>query len=170
MRHRVAGRRLGRDTNHRKALRRNLISELFRHGKIKTTEAKAKAVRGQAEKMITLARNRGDAERLMELAEDGNDATLRRALTEVQATRLLRLVEDGDGDGLEREARAIAVHAQRLVGRDIHDKDVLYKLFHDIAPRYLNRPGGYTRIVRGEQRKGDAAQMVYLMLVEGEEP
>ncbi len=169
MRHRVAGRRLGRDTNHRKQLRRNLISELFRHGKIRTTEAKAKAIRSQAEKMITLARNRGDAERLMELAEDRDEATLRRLLTDAQANRLLRLVEAGDDEGLEREARAIAVHAQRLVGRDIHDRDVLFTLFHDIAPRYVNRPGGYTRIVRLGPRKGDAAEMVYLMLVEAEE-
>lgn len=169
MRHRVAGRRLGRDTNHRKQLRRNLISELFRHGKIRTTKAKAKAIRSQAEKMITLARNRGDAERLMELAEDRDETTLRRLLTDAQANRLLRLVEAGDDEGLEREARAIAVHAQRLVGRDIHDRDVLFTLFHDIAPRYVNRPGGYTRIVRLGPRKGDAAEMVYLMLVEAEE-
>lgn len=169
MRHRVAGRTLGRDTKHRKSLRRNLISELFRHGKIKTTEAKAKAVRSQAEKLITLARNRGDAERLLDLIEDGDEATLRRVLTHAQAERLLRLHEADDVDGLEREARSIAVHAQRLVARDIHDREVLYRLFHEIAPRYINRPGGYTRLVRIGPRKGDAAEMVYLMLVEGED-
>src|SRR5690606_19888065 len=168
MRHRVAGRTLGRDTKHRKSLRRNLISELFRHGKIKTTEAKAKAVRGQAEKYITLARNRGDAERLLELVES-DEAALRRALTPAQAERLLRLHEDDQVDDLEREARAIAVHAQRLVARDIHDREVLYRLFHEIAPRYVNRPGGYTRIVSIGPRKGDAANMVYLMLVAGED-
>ena len=169
MRHRVAGRTLGRDTKHRKSLRRNLISELFRHGKIKTTEAKAKAVRSQAEKLITLARNRGDAERLLDLIEDGDEATLRGVLTHAQAERLLRLHEADDVDGLEREARSIAVHAQRLVARDIHDREVLYRLFHEIAPRYINRPGGYTRLVRIGPRKGDAAEMVYLMLVEGED-
>lgn len=169
MRHRVAGRTLGRDTKHRKSLRRNLISELFRHGKIKTTEAKAKAIRGEAEKLITLARNRGDAERLLDLVEDGDEETLNRVLTTAQARRLLRLHEADDVDGLEREARSIAVHAQRLVAREIHDRDVLFELFHDIAPRYWNRPGGYTRTVRIGPRKGDAANMVYLMLVEGEE-
>lgn len=169
MRHRVAGRRLGRNTKQRKHLRRNLITELFRHGKIRTTEAKAKAVRSQAEKLITLARNRGDSERLIDLIEEGDEATLRRCLTTAQADRLLRLYEADDAEGLEREARAIAVHAQRRVARELYDRGVLYSLFHDIAPRYWNRPGGYTRIVRIGPRKGDAAEMVYLMLVEGEE-
>ncbi len=169
MRHRVAGRRLGRDTNHRKQLRRTLIAQLFQYEKIKTTEAKAKAIRGQAEKMITLARNRGDYERLIELAEDRDAETLNRLLTPTQARRLLQLAEAGDAEGLEREARAIAVHAQRLVARDLHDRELLYKLFHEIAPRYVKRPGGYTRIVRLGPRRGDAAEMVYLMLVEGEE-
>jgi large subunit ribosomal protein L17 len=166
MRHRVAGRRLGRDTNHRKMLRRNLITELFRHDQIKTTEAKAKAIRSQAEKLITLARNRGDPEHLIELAEDGEEETLRRRLTDAQANRLLRAAEAEDWEALEREAMAIAVHAQRLVARDITDREVLYRLFHDIAPRYLERPGGYTRILKMGLRKGDAARMAVIMLVE----
>ncbi len=166
MRHRVAGRRLGRDTNHRKMLRRNLITELFRHDQIKTTEAKAKAIRSQAEKLITLARNRGDPEYLIELAEDGEEETLRRRLTDAQANRLLRAAEAEDGEALEREAMAITVHARRLVARDITDREVLYRLFHDIAPRYLGRPGGYTRILKTEPRKGDAARMAVIMLVE----
>ncbi len=169
MRHRIAGRHLGRNHNQRKALRRTLIRQLFEYGRIKTTEAKAKAIRGQAEKMITLARNRGDYERLIELAEDRDEAMLKRLVTAAQARRLLRLAEAGDVDGLEREARAISAHAQRLVARDIPDREAVHRLFHDIAPRYINRPGGYTRIVRIGQRVGDAAEMVYLMLVEGEE-
>ena len=71
MRHRVAGKRLGRSTKHRKQLRRNLITELYRHERITTTTAKAQAIRAQAEKYITLAKNRGDADRLIEMAEDG---------------------------------------------------------------------------------------------------
>ncbi len=169
MRHRVAGRRLGRDTKHRKMLRRTLITQLFRHEKIKTTEAKAKAIRAQAEKMITLARNRGDAERLIELAEDQKESELRSLLTPAQAGRLLRTVENNEPEQLEQEARAIAVHARRLIERDIRDREVLYKLFHDIAPRYIGRPGGYTRIVKLGPRKGDAAKMVSLMLLEEDE-
>ena len=145
------------------------MSELFRHERIKTTEAKAKAIRSQAEKIITLARNRGDAERLIELAEDGDEATLSRLLTAAQTRRLLALVEDNDTEGLEREARSISVHAQRIIRKDIHDREILHKLVHDIAPRFIGRPGGYTRLVRIGQRKGAAAEMVYLMLVEGAE-
>lgn len=168
MRHRVTGRSLGRDTNHQKMLRRNLITDLFRYETIKTTEAKAKAVRGQAEKFITLARNRGDAERLVELAEDGKGEDLRLLLTDAQTARLLRLSEDKDADRLGVEARAIASHAQRLVARSITDRAIVNKLFHEIAPRYVSRPGGYTRIDRLGIRHGDAAQMVKLSLVEGE--
>jgi large subunit ribosomal protein L17 len=168
MRHNIAGKKLGRSTKQRKHLRRNLISQLFQHEKIKTTEAKAKAVKGAAEKIITLARNRGDSVRLIELAEDGKEDDLHSILTDAQAARLLGLAKDNDGDGLEREAKAIAVHAQRLVAREITDREVLQKLFDDIAPRYAARPGGYTRIVKLGQRKGDAAEMVMLSLVEGE--
>lgn len=169
MRHRVAGRKLNRSSNHRKQLRRTLIKQLFEHERVKTTVAKAKAVRGQAEKYITLARNRGDFERLMELAEDGDEATLSRMLTAAQTRRLMQLAEDGDIDGLEREAMAITVHAHRIIAKDIPEREILYRLFHDIAPRYIDRPGGYTRIVRAGYRNGDAAEMCYLMLVEGED-
>lgn len=167
MRHKVAGRRLGRDTNERKMLRRNLMTQLFQHEKIKTTEAKAKAIKSQAEKLITLARNRGDATRLMDLAEDGNEDELRTLVTDAQARRLMGL--SSDTDALEREARAIVQHAQRIVAKEITDRDILAKLFTDIAPRYISRPGGYTRIVRLGLRKGDAAQMVQISLVEGED-
>ncbi len=165
MRHRVAGKRLGRSTDQRKQLRRNLITDLFRHERIKTTAAKADAVRSKAEKLITLARNRGDADRLIELAEDGKADELTHLLTDAQAKRLLSAVAEKDVATLEREANAIAAHAQRLVARDITDREVVYKLFHELAPRYVSRPGGYTRTVKLGPRKGDAAEMVYLMLL-----
>src|SRR5688572_12124657 len=121
MRHQMAGKKLGRSTKQRKGLRRTLIHQLFQHEKIKTTEAKAKAIKGQAEKIITLARNRGDANRLIEMAEDRNEEGLLQILTDAQAARLLRLANDGDDAGVEREARAIAVHAQRIAAREITD-------------------------------------------------
>lgn len=165
MRHQVKGRRLSRDTGHRKMLRRSLITELFRHERIKTTSAKAKFIRGDAEKMITLARNRGDAERLVGLANEGDEETLRSLLTSAQARRLLTLAGDEDED-LEREATAIASHAQRLIAREVTDREIVFKLFHEIAPRFIERDGGYTRLFKLGPRKGDRAEMVVLELVE----
>lgn len=124
MRHRVAGRRLNRSSGHRKALRRNLITELFRHERIRTTFAKAKAIRGAAEKLITTAKR-------------GNLAG------EVQA-----------------------VSARRLAAARLFDPEIVKKLFDDIAPRFADRPGGYTRIIKLGLRAGDAAEMALIELVE----
>ena len=127
MRHRVAGKKLSRSSGHRKALRRNLVTELFRHNRIRTTRAKAQAVRGQAEKMITLAK---------------------------------RGLANGEIDPAKE------VHARRLAASRLNDPAVVQKLFDEIAPQYVERPGGYTRMLRLGVRKGDAAQMVVLELVE----
>ncbi len=127
MRHRVAGKRLNRSMGHRTALRRNLVTELFRHERIRTTRAKAQAIRGQAEKLVTLAK---------------------------------RGVVAGE------EVPARELHARRLAAGRLNDPTVVQKLFSDIAPRYLDRPGGYTRMLNLGIRKGDAAQMVVLELVE----
>ena len=111
------GPRLGGSPAHEKLLLANLATELFRHGKIKTTETKAKRLRPLAEQLITKAK-RGD------------------------------------------------LHARRRVLGIVKDKDVVYALFEQIAPRYGNRPGGYTRITKTGPRKGDAAPMAVIELVE----
>ena len=136
MRHRVAGKKLSRSTGHRRALRRNLVTALLYHGRIETTEAKAKAVRGQAEKLITLAK-RG-------LAAEQEDPARGVHARRVASGRLNRWLKEPDGTRV----------------------DVLKKLFEDIAPRYVDRPGGYTRVYKLGPRKGDAASMVLLELVE----
>jgi len=117
MRHHVAGRRLSRSKDQRRALRKNLITQLFKHNRIKTTEAKAKAIRGDAEKLVTLAK-RGD------------------------------------------------LHSRRLAASRLNESEVLNKLFDELATRYEDRSGGYTRILRLGPRLGDRAQMVLLELVE----
>jgi large subunit ribosomal protein L17 len=127
MRHRIAGRILGRDAGHRKALFRNLVRELYIHERITTTEAKARAIRSEAEKMITKAK-RG-------IADGGN-----------------------------------RVHAQRQLVAFLNDKTVAKKVFDELAPRYLERNGGYTRIVKLGKRQGDAADMAIIELVEGTSP
>jgi len=111
------GPRLGGSPAHEKLLLANLATELFRHGKIKTTETKAKRLRPLAEQLITKAK-RGD------------------------------------------------LHSRRRVLGVVKDKDVVYSLFESIAPRYTNRPGGYTRITKVGIRKGDAAPMAVIELVE----
>jgi large subunit ribosomal protein L17 len=119
MRHQRSGRKLGRDSAHRKALYSNLAGALIEHGRIRTTEAKAKAVKPFAEKMITLGK-RGD------------------------------------------------LHARRQALAALRSNDIVHRLFADIAPRFSDRPGGYTRIVKLGPRQGDAADMVYLELVDFE--
>jgi large subunit ribosomal protein L17 len=126
MRHQVAGYQLGRSKDQRIGLRRTLIKQLFEHERIQTTRAKAMAIRGEAEKLITLARN----------SSDGSD------VQKVNARRLA---------------------AARLGGANVA---TVKKLFDDIAPRFANRKGGYTRILKLGLRKGDAAEMVLIELVE----
>ncbi|MBP1692170.1 MAG: rplQ [Chloroflexi bacterium] len=124
MRHRKAGTKLGREKNERTALRRNLIKQLIEHERIQTTRAKAEAVRGQTERLITLAKH-------------------------------------GNAAGEER-----MVHARRLAAARLSDPVAVRKLFDDIAPRFKDRNGGYTRMVKLGPRHGDAAEMVLLEFVE----
>ena len=140
MRHRVHGRRLSRDSAHRKALLRNLISELICHEQVMTTEAKARMLRPAAEKVITKAK------RGLENGKDNPSAEVHaRRLVANRVTRF-RTIEDDSGD--------------------LRDVDVVQKLFSDIAPRFAERNGGYTRMVKLGKRPGDNADMAVLMLVE----
>ena len=116
MRHKVAGRTLGRPSGHRRAMYRNLVTDLLGYEKITTTEAKAKEVRGLAEKMITLAKK----------------------------------------GGLNSRRQALAF---------ILDERVTKKVFSELALRYAERSGGYTRIIKLGPRLGDGAPMVQLELV-----
>ena len=117
MRHQRTGKKLGRDSSHRKALYANLAGALIEHGRIKTTVTKAKAVKPIAEQMITLGR-RGD------------------------------------------------LHARRQAVAFLRSKEVVHKLFAEVAPRFADRSGGYSRIVRLGPRSGDAAEMAYLELLD----
>ncbi|MCX5635016.1 MAG: 50S ribosomal protein L17 [Planctomycetota bacterium] len=135
MRHRVAGRELSRTSEHRLALRRNLVASLFEHETISTTIQKAKEVKPFAEKLITLAKQ-------------GTLSARRRAIA-LLGNRNIIAFEEGN-----------AVSKGTVIG----------KLFSDIAPRYLDRPGGYTRIIRLSMRRlGDNGQLALLQLVGKEE-
>lgn len=143
MRHKVFGRTLGRDTAHRNALRRNMIADLLCYGQITTTEAKARTIRPAAEKVITLAK-RGIAK------SEADPASVLHA-RRLAASRLpqKRTVEDEYGY--------------------FEEVDVVQHLFEEIAPRYMDRPGGYTRMIKIGRRSGDNADMAILMLVEDDE-
>jgi large subunit ribosomal protein L17 len=117
VRHHKSGKKLGRDSSHRKALYANLAGALIEHGRIKTTEAKAKAVKPIAEQMITLGR----------------------------------------GGGVHNYRQALAF---------LRSQNVVHKLFNEVGPRFADRDGGYSRIVKLGPRPGDAAGMVYLELVD----
>ncbi len=116
MRHQKAGRHLGRSTGHRKALYRNLVTDLLNHEKVITTEAKAKEIRSMTEKMVTLGKKGG-------------------------------------------------LHSYRQALSSVMDEKVVEKLFQELAPRYAERPGGYTRIVKLGPRLGDGAPMVQIEFV-----
>ena len=117
MRHRKVSRKLGRDAEHHKAILRNMVTDLFKYGKITTTLAKAKELRRVADKMITLAKR--------------GDLTSRR--------------------------RALAF---------IRDKNIVRKLFSELREKYLDRAGGYTRVIKIGPRRGDASIMAIVELVE----
>ncbi len=142
MRHRVSGRKLNRDSAHRNALRKNLIADLICYEKIVTTEAKARDIRPSAEKMITLAK-RG-------IVGGETDPAIEVYARRKAAARLpkVRVAEDDSG------------YFEKV--------DVVKRLFEEIAPRYSDRPGGYTRLVKIGKRPGDNAEMAVLMLVEEE--
>ncbi|MFC2038046.1 bL17 family ribosomal protein [Chloroflexota bacterium] len=163
MRHRKAGRRLKRSSGHRRALYRNLMTELFRYERIKTTEAKARAVRPLAERVLTKAR-KARAERVVELAQQRDAARLSAWFNAKRAAQLIELADQGEEDALERMAQGMALHARRQVLAILTDK--AHKLVEEIAPRFEDRPGGYTRMFKLGSRRGDAARMALLELVE----
>lgn len=157
MRHQKAGRKFGRNTSHRRAMLRNLAGNLVLHERIETTDAKAKELRRIAERLLTKALRLGD-----DLTVD--------------------LSSIGD-EGKRAGVLARRIHAQRTVASflpktmaktlpdgSIEEVDLVYKLFHDVAPRYLervkaNKGGGYTRIIKVGQRRGDNAPISIIELV-----
>ena len=124
MRHNIAGYRLGRTKDQRLGLRRTMVNQLLTHERIQTTSAKAMFIRGEAEKLITLARK--------------------------------------SGKGSETDK----VNARRLAAARIGNATTVKKLFDEIAPRFENRNGGYTRILKLGPRFGDSSDMVLIELVE----
>lgn len=140
MRHRIAGYKLGRNTEHRRAMWRNMANSLFTHGQITTTVTRAKSVQGFVEKMISVARK-------------GDLASRRRVIAALEDRIAVRSEDDPDVD-------------RNRYGEVVGGPRVVKKLFDEIAPRFADRTGGYTRIVKlGRHRIGDGADLCVLQLV-----
>jgi len=209
VRHRIAGNRINMPEPRRRAAIRNMIDGLFLHEHIHTTEARAKAVHGEAEELITKA-IRGHkaamahlksvieddylAEQVLALARKGRfsvDETIptnaerearhilpltpegRKHVEDRLAARkkeLLGLIKDPEDAQVAltaaREALAIELHARRTILKHLPQERTVQKIFEQFVPRYISRPGGYTRITKIGRRQGDAAEIVRLEMVQ----
>ena len=165
MRHGRVGRHLNRSTGQRRALYRILMTELFRHDEIVTTEAKARAIRPLAERLVTKAR-KGRTESVIDLAKQRNSTALTAWFNAKRAEELIALVDGGDEKALQALAQQLALHARRQVLATLTDKGVAHKLVDETAPRFADRPGGYTRMYKLGMRRGDSSPMAKLQLVE----
>ena len=135
MRHRKSGRKLGRNSSHRKAMFRNMATSLLEHGQIKTTDAKAKELRKVVERLITLSKRVTPSD--LESASGANEVAL-----------------------LQKR-----LHAVRQARKTVKDRDILQKLFSEYSELFASRPGGYTRIIKMGRRDGDNAPMSIIELV-----
>ena len=136
MRHRKAGRKLGRNSSHRSAMFRNMATSLIEEERIQTTAAKAKELRRIVERLITFGKRNAPS-----------------------------VVEQAASDGERARLSAARVAAVRQAGKVVRNRDALQKLFGDLAERFVNRPGGYTRVLKVGRRHGDNAELAIIELL-----
>jgi large subunit ribosomal protein L17 len=134
MRHRNHGKKLGRTSSHRDALYANLVTSLFLHGRIETTETKAKELRRFA------------------------DATIGWGISVSDLVK--------KGDKMSAAEKVKVVHAKRMARKTVRTREAMERLFNEIGPHFADRKGGYTRVLKSKIRKGDAAPMAFIELVD----
>ena len=170
MRHRKSGRKLGRTSAHREAMLRNLVSNLFEHGRVTTTVAKAKEARALAERCIGYAKKGLEA-----MAEvDSQIPELKKQSADLRA-KLEAAGSDDEKRELNKQINRVGKqiaslqakgnHFKRLALQRLHRKQIVNQLWDEIAPRYGDRPGGYTRVLKAGFRKGDNAPIALFELV-----
>ena len=173
----MANRKLGRTTDIRNAMLKNLLTDLFIYGKITTTEARAKELKSMADEIIALAVKEKDNFETVEvkvvkakLDSKGNKQT--ELVKSKNGKEYLKVVKEETTESRQKDMPS-RLNARRKIMNSINkvkdaegnNIDLPSKLFNEIAPKYADRVGGYTRIVKAGQRKGDGAETAVLMLV-----
>ena len=173
----MANRKLGRTTNIRKALLRSSVTDLIWHEKIITTEARAKEIKKIADSLIALAVREKDNFEMVDVKVkkaklDSKGNKLTELVTSKNGKEYLKVVKEETTESRQKDMpsrlnarKKIMTIINKVKDENGNNIDLPSKLFNEIAPKYENRKGGYTRIVKAEPRKGDNAPMAVLMLV-----
>ena len=170
-------RKLGRTSSQRKAMLRSLVTALLFNGKIVTTEARAKEVKRIAEKLITLAIKEKDNfeevdSKVVKAKLDSNGNKVTELVKSKNGNEYLKVVKEETTEKRQKDMpsrlnarRTMMKNLNKVKDAEGNPVDLATKLFNEIAPKYVGRQGGYTRIIRKGQRRGDAAEVAILKLV-----
>ena len=173
----MANRKLGRTTDIRKAMLKTLTTDLFLYGKITTTEARAKEVKSIADSIVALAVKEKDNFEMVDVKVvkakvDSKGNKLTELVKSKNGKEYLKVIKEETTESRQKDMpsrlnarRKIMTKINKVKDREGNNVDLPSKLFNEIAPKYVDRNGGYTRIVKAGPRKGDGAETAVLMLV-----